>query len=856
MERWLRPAGIGLLLTVLAVQLQAQDTTTAVADNDAELDSLDEGTQHADLFEDTGPWYQLRRALRIVHDNSPFLGHFFPEALTGVLVAPAGSLPSTAIDLCINSAQTLHTAQLNRQSPEVQYCNAALTRVSSQLVRDQATHLDASVRGACMLPLGYTLEAPAAASHAPATPQTPRNAPSTDSDARSSAKRSAKNRSSLKADRVKVCKMIDPQRNGSRVCKVSDALNACGITASPAAVSHWLRGWRHGDLVEANGSLHRSNPLQFPELDEHMRKYVEDHMIAASLGFGQNWRSLKEEAAAFAKARCERGDEKYANFQNSHGWLARFCKRYGVKARLLRGVSGPALPDNDEVRPAMETYRSSIDELAQQHNVDAERIYCMDEFTLFYNQPPQGLYSPLEFQEPSGSNHMIDDARLTGLACVNATGSHAIPCAAVSNLEKPYSFVSLPKLPGLPVPYMPQSRGWVDEHVLLWWFTDVFQPAIKARHGERDVILILDSAPVHVKTELPLQKPSFPNVHLSFLPACSVSNFQPLTRGITAVFKTFYKAMLLQRTVTCIPNGATLHQLRFTADPSGHPPPDSGLIHGARASMLEALELMNEAWSRLSPDTITISWRQADCLSQRLIDTIPIATDAFTYPANSVVAPNQLESARAELTDAFDRVLAVAREAMQGVEASNQDQNILTTVMVREVLGALALRVGPDTSSVQIREALHCYATIEDDPRLLPTIAVSMMQSQPVPTPAPPYPLMSNAVGSQRDLSPAEILERGAADLLRIDPIRVLGWPEDAVDEWEAAKASLRKLQALAQAKLARGVNMVDPVGPAQVEPSAVPVTAASATTTAPPAAAESTTAAPTQQGPPVVQAP
>ena len=135
-------------------------------------------------------------------------------------------------------------------------------------------------------------------------------------------------KASTLAQRVEVCKLIDPNKNGSRKLKVKVALVAAGLKSpddggtEASTVSKWLRKWRRGDLqqVSAVSTQLRGVPLQYPLIDEYVLRLVHARAEAVgSLGFGNNSLTLRAKAEEYAKKLTLDGREKYDNFQASRG---------------------------------------------------------------------------------------------------------------------------------------------------------------------------------------------------------------------------------------------------------------------------------------------------------------------------------------------------------------------------------------------------------------------------------------------------------------------------------------------------------------------------------------------------------
>lgn len=124
-----------------------------------------------------------------------------------------------------------------------------------------------------------------------------------------------------------VCKLIDPNKDGSKKMRVSDALAMVGLPSEAvggpqrSAVSHWLKQWREGKLQHTASSTQiRAVTLAYPEIDEYMQRIVEARVAAVGIvGFGSNSLSLRAKAEERARELVNEGHKEYEKFQASKG---------------------------------------------------------------------------------------------------------------------------------------------------------------------------------------------------------------------------------------------------------------------------------------------------------------------------------------------------------------------------------------------------------------------------------------------------------------------------------------------------------------------------------------------------------
>ena len=238
-----------------------------------------------------------------------------------------------------------------------------------------------------------------------------------------------------------------------------------------------------------------------------------------------------------------------------------------------------------------------------------------DEFPLFYAASPNtrsiGRYVRRKLKA------MVDKARVTGIAYINAAGNHK-SLAIIGKSKSPACFKSLKA--AKPLPYLFSTKAWMTQAVFGQWMTEVFVPAVTKRHGTRHVILILDNAPGHATVET-WEGGAKATVHILFLPANLTSAHQPCDQGIIAALKKRYKTQMLLELERNVESVEMFRARRQQAKDEGRRACEAGLAYGFRAHVLDAMSLLKQAWDAITTETIVHCWRKAHCLHEIFAET-------------------------------------------------------------------------------------------------------------------------------------------------------------------------------------------------------------------------------------------
>lgn len=153
-------------------------------------------------------------------------------------------------------------------------------------------------------------------------------------------------------------------------------------------------------------------------------------------------------------------------FSASDGWLQKFKRRFGI--RFLK-ISGEKLSSNPElVAPFQQNLRSIINNLG----LTNDQIYNADETGLFWKLLPEKTL--VLNHEKTAPGRKAEKARLTFLACTNATGDHKVRPLVLGKAKNPRCFKNF----ALPVDYDYSKNAWMTSAIFENWFHKSFVPQV------------------------------------------------------------------------------------------------------------------------------------------------------------------------------------------------------------------------------------------------------------------------------------------------------------------------------------------------------------------------------------------
>lgn len=153
-------------------------------------------------------------------------------------------------------------------------------------------------------------------------------------------------------------------------------------------------------------------------------------------------------------------------FSASDGWLQNFKHRFGI--RFLK-VSGEKLSTNPQL---VEPFKQELKSVIEKLNLVNDQIYNADETGLFWRLLPEKTL--VKHNEKTAPGRKAEKARLTFLACTNATGEHKIRPLVIGKAKNPRCFKNFV----LPVDYDYSTKAWMTSTIFTNWFHSKFVPQV------------------------------------------------------------------------------------------------------------------------------------------------------------------------------------------------------------------------------------------------------------------------------------------------------------------------------------------------------------------------------------------
>eukprot|EP01147_Barroeca_monosierra_P009210 gene9210-1496_t len=380
---------------------------------------------------------------------------------------------------------------------------------------------------------------------------------------------------------------------------------------APATVSGWVKAFKTGKLLTEETSIGRkmirnSTRLQkYPKVNQYILDYIRERQQQQHFsGFSTSGVTIQQRAQEKARQLAAEGFEEYRDFRASPGWLHKFCARNNINLRQLNGKS-PACNSIDETEAQISDFRSHLTQTMCTYDVPLERVYNMDEFTLFYSAFPNALHViESKTRDPTDFKQMISQNCVTGLVCVNATGDHKLPIALVGKTERP---PCLEIVPPVLCPYNFSKKAQMTKELYLSWWLPFFKKEVIRRHGSTNVILIWGNVPNYLDACDIYDE----QIHLCTTNTRALSLRLPCEQGIIAELKIKYRTQMLVRVDTIIAGCETYEKLLANLSMPGNYEPGCGCV----PNFVDATELLSTAWALISAQSIQNCWRTSHCLT-------------------------------------------------------------------------------------------------------------------------------------------------------------------------------------------------------------------------------------------------
>ncbi|XP_030879716.1 tigger transposable element-derived protein 2 [Halichoerus grypus] len=270
------------------------------------------------------------------------------------------------------------------------------------------------------------------------------------------------------------------------------------------------------------------------------------------------------------------------DFNASSGWLTRFKQRHGIPKAAGKGTK----LKGDET--AASEFCGNFQEFVERENLQPEQIYGADQTGLFWKCLPSRTLALETEQNTSG--YRSSRERIIIMCCANATGLHKLNLCVVGKAKKPRAFKGA-DLSNLPVTYFSQKSAWIEHSVFRQWFEKYFVPQVqkhlKSQGLLEKAVLLLDFPPAHPNEELLSSDDG--RIIVKYLPPNVTSLIQPMSQGVLATVKRYYRAGLLQK------------YMGEGIDPK---------MFWKNLTVLDAIYEVSRAWNMVKSSTITKAWKK------------------------------------------------------------------------------------------------------------------------------------------------------------------------------------------------------------------------------------------------------
>ena len=260
------------------------------------------------------------------------------------------------------------------------------------------------------------------------------------------------------------------------------------------------------------------------------------------------------------------------DFVATDGWFQRWKKRYGLMHKKLHGEGEAA--DFPAQAEWMEKVWPSLRKCYKD-----EEIWNADETGLFYRAIPDHTLT-LKTDKRRGGK--VSKERITVLFCASMTGEKK-RLFLIGKSKSPRCFKGVQKLP---VDYEANSNAWMTGQLFNIWL-DKWNRELK-RQGKK-ILLLLDNFSGHKVTQ------ELSQIKVVFFPPNTTSSLQPCDQGIIRTTKHFYRTALCKFILQKLEDSNVFSASDVTKT----------------VTLLDAIQFLNESWSKLSSASITNCWNHA-----------------------------------------------------------------------------------------------------------------------------------------------------------------------------------------------------------------------------------------------------
>lgn len=276
-------------------------------------------------------------------------------------------------------------------------------------------------------------------------------------------------------------------------------------------------------------------------------------------------------------------------------------------------------------------------------------IFNADETGLYWRAIPDGTLA-LKQSETVGCK--MPKKRLALLLSCNMDGSDKLEPQAIGKSRNPLCFRNIKQMP---VEYKSNKNAWMTTTLWIKWLKKIDNQMRK----QCQIVMLCDNCAAH-SDDIRLM-----NIKLVFLPPNTTSLMQPMDQGIIANFKRHYRSLVLRHLMTVI--DASTDSNTQAAELA------------RKLTVLDSLHMIREAWSRVTPATIS-NYRRVRFISASASDQI---TEACSTSNGNIHNQDSAEDSSIEPPVGIslqEFALCVAADSGLPTSADSSDMDICTSI--------------------------------------------------------------------------------------------------------------------------------------------------------------------------------
>ena len=263
----------------------------------------------------------------------------------------------------------------------------------------------------------------------------------------------------------------------------------------------------------------------------------------------------------------------HMDFRATDGWFSRWKARHGIVFTKLAGEAAEA--DNTAANKFIE---EELPEILRTYA--AKDILNADETGIFFRALPSSTYVDKKTKQDRKGFKTAKD-RITVLVTCALDGSTE-ELLVIGKSKSPRCFKNIKELP---TPYDFSANSWMTGAIWVRWLRRL---DMKMSKENRKVLVLADNCSAHVLV------PELKNITVRFLPANTTSVLQPCDQGVIRALKAHFRNAIRQAIIDAIDED--------------HDENGPGVVK--KITLLQAMDMLKDAWISVTPDTVKNCWRK------------------------------------------------------------------------------------------------------------------------------------------------------------------------------------------------------------------------------------------------------